>query len=80
MVLLERGERLRRRPPAERRDASRLLVFDRTSGEIQHSVFNEIGSFLPQRGLLVRNAVSVRKPTVDVSASTIELPFIAGYE
>ena len=28
--------------PAERRDASRLLVYDRASGEVQHRVFREL--------------------------------------
>src|SRR5919202_6883197 len=37
--------------PAERRDASRLLVYDRRSGEVRHRVFSELPEEL--RGELV---------------------------
>ncbi|HEX9029487.1 MAG TPA: S-adenosylmethionine:tRNA ribosyltransferase-isomerase, partial [Anaerolineales bacterium] len=32
--------------PAEPRDASRLMVLDRQTGQITHSIFHEIGQFL----------------------------------
>lgn len=41
--------------PAARRELSRLMVVDRGSGEIHHSVFSEIAHWLPQRALLVAN-------------------------
>jgi S-adenosylmethionine:tRNA ribosyltransferase-isomerase len=41
--------------PAEPRDGSRLLVLDRQTGAITHSVFREIGAFLKPGDLLVAN-------------------------
>src|SRR5579883_2966741 len=41
--------------PAEPRDSSRLLVLDRATGQITHSVFREIGAFLQAGDLLVAN-------------------------
>ena len=41
--------------PAEPRDASRLLVLDRATGEIEHAVFREIGRWLRPNDLLVVN-------------------------
>jgi S-adenosylmethionine:tRNA ribosyltransferase-isomerase len=45
--------------PAEPRDSSRLLVLNRGSGEIQHTIFHEIGNFLAPGDLLVFNDTRV---------------------
>ena len=45
--------------PAEPRDSSRLLVLDAESGEIEHTVFREIGKFLKKGDLLVVNNTKV---------------------
>jgi S-adenosylmethionine:tRNA ribosyltransferase-isomerase len=47
--------------PAERRDASRLMVVDRGRREVTHSTFAEIGSFLPAKARLFRNNAAVLK-------------------
>ncbi|MCK4342745.1 MAG: tRNA preQ1(34) S-adenosylmethionine ribosyltransferase-isomerase QueA [Phycisphaerae bacterium] len=56
--------------PAERRDASRLLVLDRAGGRIEHRVFREIGDYLNPDDCLVLNDTRViparffcRRPT-----------------
>ncbi len=56
--------------PVEPRDASRLLVLHRQTGEAEHSVFREIGRYLHPGDLLVLNQTRVipvrlyaRKPT-----------------
>lgn len=45
--------------PVEPRDASRLLVYSRSSGEIHHTYFREIGQFLQPGDLLVLNKTRV---------------------
>ena len=45
--------------PLEQRDQSRLLVLDRQSGEIQHSVFSNIGTYLQEGDILVVNETRV---------------------
>jgi S-adenosylmethionine:tRNA ribosyltransferase-isomerase len=45
--------------PAEPRDSSRLLVLDRSNGEIQHRVFRDIGEFLTPGDVLVFNQTRV---------------------
>ena len=45
--------------PASPRDSSKLLVLDRTSGEIHHHVFHEIAEFLGQNDVLVLNETKV---------------------
>ena len=45
--------------PIQRRDASRLLVLDRQSGRIEHSVFREIGGYLRAGDVLVLNETRV---------------------
>jgi S-adenosylmethionine:tRNA ribosyltransferase-isomerase len=45
--------------PIEPRDASRLLVFDRRSGEVQHVIFRDIGRFFHPGDLLVINQTRV---------------------
>ncbi len=45
--------------PLEERDASRMLVLDRTSGKFEHSFVREISSFLKSGDLLVVNETRV---------------------
>jgi S-adenosylmethionine:tRNA ribosyltransferase-isomerase len=45
--------------PVEPRDSSRLLVLDRATGGIRHSVFREVGGFLKPGDLLVFNDTRV---------------------
>ncbi|PZR98248.1 MAG: tRNA preQ1(34) S-adenosylmethionine ribosyltransferase-isomerase QueA, partial [Candidatus Chloroheliales bacterium] len=45
--------------PLEPRDASRLLVLDRASGEIEHRHFRDIGAYLRRGDLLVANESKV---------------------
>ena len=45
--------------PIEPRDASRLLVLDRSSGKVEHTVFREIGKYLKPNDLLVINETRV---------------------
>ena len=45
--------------PVEPRDASRLLVLDRHSGQIEHSHFSELDRFLKPNDLLVLNETRV---------------------
>lgn len=56
--------------PAERRDASRLLVVDRASGALEHRVFSDLLGLIPPGDALVLNETRVfparlvgRKPT-----------------
>ena len=50
--------------PADRRDASRLLVVDRKSGKLEHAVFREIGKYLPERSRLFRNVAAVLRARI----------------
>ncbi len=45
--------------PVEPRDASRLLVFDRGGGHIEHRIFREIGDYFRKGDLLVVNQTRV---------------------
>ncbi len=45
--------------PVEPRDASRLMVVHRSSGRIEHRVFQDIGTFLQRGDLLVLNQTRV---------------------
>lgn len=45
--------------PAEPRDSARLLVLDRRSGQITHTIFREIGNYLNPGDLLVLNETRV---------------------
>jgi S-adenosylmethionine:tRNA ribosyltransferase-isomerase len=45
--------------PSEPRDSSRLLVLDRASGSLTHSVFRDLGKFLRAGDLLVVNNTKV---------------------
>ncbi len=56
--------------PADRRDGSKLMVFDRATGTVEHRVFRELPELLPARTRLFRNVVDVlharipgRRPT-----------------
>ncbi len=45
--------------PVEPRDASRLLVLDRQSGQIEHAMFHDLGHYLTPDDLLVLNETRV---------------------
>lgn len=45
--------------PIEPRDASSLLVLDRSTGKIEHTIFREIGKYLKPNDLLVINETRV---------------------
>jgi S-adenosylmethionine:tRNA ribosyltransferase-isomerase len=45
--------------PSEPRDSSRLLVFDRPTGRIEHRIFREIGNYFEKGDLLVLNQTRV---------------------
>jgi S-adenosylmethionine:tRNA ribosyltransferase-isomerase len=56
--------------PLEPRDSSRLLVLNRNTGELEHTIFNQIGGYLNPGDLLILNQTRVipariyaRKPT-----------------
>lgn len=52
-------EELIAQTPVEPRDSSRLLVYDRETNRITHTVFNRIGDFLKKGDLLVINNTRV---------------------
>jgi S-adenosylmethionine:tRNA ribosyltransferase-isomerase len=45
--------------PVEPRDASRLLVLSRSTGEVQHAIFRDLGGYLRPGDLLVLNETRV---------------------
>jgi S-adenosylmethionine:tRNA ribosyltransferase-isomerase len=45
--------------PVEPRDSARLLVYDRKSGEVEHTIFREIGRYLKPGDVLVINQTRV---------------------
>lgn len=45
--------------PAERRDASRLLIVDRSTGKLEHGVFSDIERLIPPGDILVANRSKV---------------------
>lgn len=47
--------------PAARRDHSRLMVVNRSNGEVTHARFNELARFLPEPVHFFRNRIRVRK-------------------
>ena len=62
--------------PIEPRDASRLLIMNRESGEIRHSIFRDIGKELRPGDMLVINDTKVlpaRLYAQKESGTTIEL-------
>lgn len=54
-------EELIAQSPLEPRDSSRLLVIDRKSGQIQHSVFSHLTNYLSTNDLLIANNSKVRR-------------------
>lgn len=54
-------EELIAQKPIERRDASRLMVIDRSSGKIEHHVFSQLSKFLTDQDVLVANNTRVIK-------------------
>ena len=50
--------------PAQRRDNSRLLVYRRESGEIEHRRFSEIADILPGGFSFIRNNAAVLKARI----------------
>ena len=48
-------EKLIAQNPLEKRDHSRLMLLNKSTGEIQHSKFNDITNFLKKNDLLVFN-------------------------
>lgn len=52
-------EELIAQTPAEPRDSARLLVMDKQTGELTHSVFHDVGDFLRKGDLLVINNTRV---------------------
>ena len=53
--------------PAQRRDNSRLLVYRRQSGEIEHRRFSEIAEILPCKFRMIRNNAAVLKARIFAS-------------
>lgn len=56
--------------PLERRDASKLLVYDNTSDTISHQVFTDLSSILPAGSLLVVNRSRVVAARLDMIKPT----------
>lgn len=52
-------EELIAQTPKEPRDSSRLLVYDRASGKIEHRIFHNIGDYFKRGDLLVVNTTKV---------------------
>lgn len=59
--LFDLPEELIAKTPAQPRDSARLLVFDRATRTLTHSVFNQIDSFLKPEAALVVNSTKVDK-------------------
>ncbi len=56
--------------PAQKRDESKLLVFDRKTQKITHSIFKELPSFLPTKFNFFRNDASVLKARIFAKKDT----------
>lgn len=52
-------EELIAQTPAEPRDSSRLLVYDRSTGKVEHRIFSDLGDYLKKGDLLVVNTTKV---------------------
>ncbi len=50
--------------PADRRDESRLLVYDRSGGSVRHARFKDLPSFLPRKFNFFRNDAAVLKARI----------------
>ena len=63
--------------PASPRDSSRLLVYDRSSGEVEHRIFSELVELLEPEDLLVLNQTRVIRARLfgkkDPSGGKVEL-------
>jgi S-adenosylmethionine:tRNA ribosyltransferase-isomerase len=66
--------------PAEKRDKSKLMVLDRSTGSTTHSTFSDIGNFLHSGDLLVLNNTRVRPARIYATRSgtggTVEVLFL----
>ncbi|MBO5255262.1 MAG: tRNA preQ1(34) S-adenosylmethionine ribosyltransferase-isomerase QueA [Opitutales bacterium] len=56
--------------PAQKRDESKLLVFDRKTQKIIHSIFKELPSFLPNKFNIFRNDAAVLKARIFAKKDT----------
>lgn len=56
--------------PAHPRDSAKLLILDRASGDVQFTVFKDIGKFLPKKSVLVLNETKVIPARVALIRST----------
>ena len=56
--------------PADRRDASRLMVLDRASGRVRHEAFSRLPELLPPRSLLVVNDTKVLPARLGMQRAT----------
>jgi len=67
--------------PVEQRGQSRLMVLDRRTGSIAHSMVEDIASFLPSGSLMIFNDSKVRKArvygTCDQTGARVEFIFLA---
>jgi len=54
--------------PVKRRDDSRLLVYDRATGSVEHSVFHELPALLPPETLAVVNDTRVVPARIPISS------------
>ena len=54
--------------PAARRDESRLLVYDRASGEVRHRVFSDLPGELPPQALAVVNDTRVIPARIPIAS------------
>lgn len=56
--------------PMDERTESRLLVLDRRSESITHTVFRQLGEYLPSHGLMILNNARVRKARIIAETET----------
>ncbi len=56
--------------PADRRDASRLLVVDRADGSLRHECFSQLVNLLPDGALLVLNDTKVLPARLEMRRTT----------
>src|SRR3954453_2056216 len=64
--------------PAARRDESRLLVFDRATGEIRHRVFGDLPDELPSGTLAVVNDTRVVPARIPIESPRGEVLLLEG--
>ena len=63
-------EELIAQTPAEPRDSSRLLVYERATGKVEHRVFHDVTDYLGENDLLVINTTKVYPARVYAKAAT----------